>query len=239
MIRTDSSSHARKVSKMFTRIAGRYDLMNRLMTFGMDRFWRRFLVEAADLPDGGRLLDVGTGTGDIVFEALRTDPSLKVIGADLTLEMIKQGAMRPEEQKVGWCLSDALDLPFADSTFDSVTSGYLIRNVMEAGKAFQEQMRVVKPGGRVVCLDTSPVPKNILKPFILFYLKTVIPVLGYLIARDAKAYRYLPESTQAFMEPETLASVMISVGLQDVSFRRFMFGTMAVHWGTRPEERTK
>ena len=221
---------------MFGRIAGQYDLMNRLMTFGTDRHWRRFLVETADLPEEGRLLDVGTGTGDIAIEALRVNPSLKVIGADLTLEMMKFGMRRSGCEKVGWCCADALELPFMDDSFDSVASGYLARNVADVRKLFEEQMRVVRPGGKVVCLDTSPVHSNILKPFILFHLKAVIPVLGRLVTRDPDAYRYLPESTQAFMGPEALASVMRMAGLKDVSYRRFMFGTMAVHWGTRPEK---
>lgn len=234
---SDSSCHSQKVSKMFGHIAGRYDLMNRLMTFGMDRSWRRFLVKTADLPTGGSLLDVGTGTGDIAVEALGTDPSLKVIGADLTFEMIEVGKGRSSGRKINWCRSDALKLPFADSSFDSVTSGYLARNVPEVKRMFEEQVRVVKPGGKVVCLDTSPAPENILRPLILFHLRVVIPLLGYLITHNAAAYRYLPESTQAFMEPEVLAGVMKSAGLKDVSYRRFMFGTMAVHWGIRPEER--
>ena len=233
----DSYDHAHKVSRMFSRIAERYDLMNRLMTFGMDRYWRRFLVETAALPDKGRLLDVGTGTGDIAIEALKANPGLMVIGADLTLEMMTVGMRRPEGRTIGWCCSDALELPFMDDTFDSVCSGYLARNVNDVRRLFVEQMRVVKPGGRIVCLDTSPAPKSILKPFILFHLKCVIPVLGYLVTGNSTAYRYLPESTQAFMEPEALASVMKSVGLKDVSYRRFMFGTMAVHWGTRSEGR--
>jgi demethylmenaquinone methyltransferase/2-methoxy-6-polyprenyl-1,4-benzoquinol methylase len=222
---------------MFARIAERYDLMNRLMTLGMDIHWRRFLVKTADLPVNGRLLDVGTGTGDIAAEALRVNPSVKVTGADLTLEMMKKGMKKPELKKVGWCCADALELPFMENIFDSVTSGYLVRNVTDARKVFEEQMRVVKPGGKVLCLDTSPAPDNFLRPFILFHLKVVIPFLGYLVARDSTAYTYLPESTQAFMEPEVLASLMRDVGLKDVSYRKFMFGTMAVHWGTRPKER--
>jgi demethylmenaquinone methyltransferase/2-methoxy-6-polyprenyl-1,4-benzoquinol methylase len=95
-------------------------------------------------------------------------------------------------------------------------------------------MRVVRPGGRVVCLDTSPVPRNALRPFILFHLKVMIPLLGYLVTRNRGAYMYLPESTQAFMTPDRLAAIMRSVGLKDVSYRRFMLGTIAVHTGLRP-----
>jgi demethylmenaquinone methyltransferase/2-methoxy-6-polyprenyl-1,4-benzoquinol methylase len=112
-----------------------------------------------------------------------------------------------------------------------------VRNVIDVHAAFREQMRVVKPGGRVVCLDTSPPPRNLLRPFILLHLKVVIPLLGRLVSGNPDAYKYLPESTQAFKTPEELAAIMRGVGLEDVRYRTFMFGTMAVHDGTRPMER--
>jgi demethylmenaquinone methyltransferase/2-methoxy-6-polyprenyl-1,4-benzoquinol methylase len=115
-----------------------------------------------------------------------------------------------------------------------VTSAYLVRNVKDVLQAFQEQMRVVKPGGSIVCLDTSPTPYNMLRPFVLFYLRVAIPLLGSLIARNREAYTYLSTSTQAFLTPEQLASIMSSAGIKDVSYQRFMFGVMAVHTGVRP-----
>ena len=222
--------------EMFGRISGRYDLMNRLITLGRDRSWRRHVVKKAALPKGGRLLDVGAGTGDIVLEALRIDSTLSVTAVDFSLQMMMVGLRRPAGHKILWCNADALQLPFPDATFDAVTSGYLVRNVIDVRQAFEEQMRVVRPGGRIVCLDTSPVPLNALRPFILFYQRVVIPLLGFLIAGNRAAYMYLPASTQAFMAPDQLASTMKSASLQDVSYQRFMFGTMAVHVGIRPAE---
>jgi demethylmenaquinone methyltransferase/2-methoxy-6-polyprenyl-1,4-benzoquinol methylase len=219
---------------MFRQISARYDLMNRLISLGRDRSWRRNAVRNAALPKGGRLLDVGTGTGDIALEALRLNSTLNMIAVDFSFQMMMVGRGRPAGQKVIWCNADALQLPFPDATFDAVTSGYLVRNVMDIRQAFKEQMRVVKPGGRVVCLDTAPVPSNVMRIPVLFHLKIVIPLLGALIARNMTAYRYLCKSTQAFMTPEQLASTMRSAGLQDVSYQRFMFGTMAVHTGLRP-----
>jgi len=234
MMPIERPERAIRVREMFGRISGRYDLMNRLMTFGQDRSWRWYVVKKAALPKGGRLLDVGTGTGDIALEALRRDPTLSVTAMDFSFRMMQVGRRRPAGQKVFWCHADALQLPFPDARFDAVTSGYLVRNVIDVRQAFEEQMRVVRPGGRVVCLDTSPVPLNALRPFILFHLKVVIPLLGYLLTRNRAAYMYLPESTQAFMTPDQLASIMRSVGLKDVSYRRFMLGTMAVLTGRRP-----
>ncbi len=224
------------VQAMFSRIARRYDLMNRLMTFGRDRAWRRYVIQEARLRPGGRLLDVATGTGDLAFEALRQHGQLEVIGIDFAVPMMLVGRGRREGDRIMWCGADALHLPFMDGSFDAVVSAYLMRNVADVPRAFQEQMRVVRPGGRVVTLDTSPVPRGLLRPLILFYFKAIIPLLGRLVAGDSSAYTYLPESTQAFKTPEELAEIMRRVGLVDVRYRRFMFGTMAVHAGTRPEE---
>jgi len=221
------------VQRMFDRIARRYDLMNRLMTFGQDQGWRRYVVKQAEIPRGGRLLDVATGTGDIMFEALKKDSEVCAVGADFARGMMRVGQHRPMGDRVRWTQADALALPFADQSFDAVTSGYLMRNVIDVSGAFKEQMRVIKPGGKIVCLDTSPPPRNLLRLFILIHLKYIIPLLGQIVSGNPDAYKYLPESTQAFKTPDELADIMRSVGLKDVRFKRFMFGTMAVHVGTR------
>jgi demethylmenaquinone methyltransferase/2-methoxy-6-polyprenyl-1,4-benzoquinol methylase len=219
---------------MFARIARRYDLMNRLMTFGQDRRWRRFVVEQTALPEGGRLLDIATGTGEIAFEAIRRDRRVQVVGADFTLGMMRVGQARALGRHVAWLGADTFRLPFPDGTFDAATSGYLMRNVTDAAGAFREQARVVKPGGRVVCLDTSPPPRNLLRPLIVLHLRVVIPFLGRIITGQADAYRYLPDSTQAFKTPDELAAIMREAGLADVHYRRFTLGTMAVHVGVKP-----
>ena len=230
---TGESDKAMKVRPMFDRISARYNLMNSLITFGFDRSWRRLVVTLAMVPKGGRLLDVGSGTGDIAFEAHHRDPSLHITAADFSPEMMAVGRKRPGGRNLGWCLADALALPFPDGIFDAVTSGYLLRNVSNVSQALREQMRVVKPGRRVVCLDTSPPLRNWSRPFVLFYMKWMIPALGALVAGDRAAYRYLPESTQAFLEPVRLAAMMKEIGFGEVSYRTFMFGTMAVYWEIR------
>lgn len=222
------------VKDMFASISGRYDLMNRLMTFGRDITWRRTMVSMTNVTKGGRLLDVGTGTGDIAFEALRADPAVRVIGLDFTADMIKTGKRRKFSSQIDWCLGDALRLPFPDATFDAVTSGFLIRNIPDVRSAFREQSRVVKPGGRVVCLDTSPAPRDISWPFAMFHLNVLIPILGFMITGKKRAYKYLSASTLNFIEPDVLSDIMKGIGLEEVGFRRFMFGNIALHWGTRP-----
>jgi demethylmenaquinone methyltransferase/2-methoxy-6-polyprenyl-1,4-benzoquinol methylase len=170
------------------------------------------------------------------MEAQRQEPTLHVIAADFTFEMIQVGRRRPGGERLGWCGADALHLPFPDATFNAVTSGYLIRNVFDIRQAFEEQVRVIKPGGRVLCLETSPPPRSALRPFLFFYFKTIIPLLGSLVAGDRAAYTYLPDSTEAFITPENLASIMRVAGLQDVSYQQFMLGTQMICTGTRPQE---
>ncbi len=225
------------VRSMFDRIAGRYDLLNRIISGGQDMKWRRFVVEVAALPPEGVLLDIATGTGDIAFEALKRMPDAQAVGADFALGMMRVGKRRdPYGRHVDWTGADALALPYAEASFDAVASGFLMRNVVDIPRALAEQWRVLKPGGRIVILDTSPPPDNLLKPLILLHLKFGVPTLGRLVGGKAvgDAYRYLPESTQAFKTPEELEALVAAAGFSDVRFRRFMFGTMAVHWGVKP-----
>jgi demethylmenaquinone methyltransferase/2-methoxy-6-polyprenyl-1,4-benzoquinol methylase len=233
MTQLSGAERARYVRSMFGRIAGRYDLMNRLMTVGQDSHWRRLAIDLARLPPGGRLLDLGTGTGDLALEAAGRDGTLMAVGGDFTLEMMRVGQRRHGGERVRWAAVDALNLPWADSTFDAVTSGYLMRNVVDVGQAWTEQYRVLRPAGRVVCLDTTPPPRNVLRPFINFHLHVVIPLLGRVVAGASDAYTYLPDSTEQFLAAEDLAQRIVAAGFRNVHFRRLMFGTMAVHWGIK------
>ncbi len=226
--------HTRRVKRMFEDIAARYDCMNRLMTFGHDGRWRRFVVMAADPPPGSRLLDVGCGTGRIALAALRRHPSVTVVAADFAPAMMHQGRRALGKRQPLWCAADALRLPFADRSFDAVTSGYLLRNVLSPEQALTEQVRVLKPGGSLVCLDTSPPPAGPLRPLILFHLLVLIPWLGQVVAGDKPAYTYLPRTTQTFLEPEQLAAAMRRAGLHRVVYRRFMWNTQVVAAGRKP-----
>lgn len=238
MARLEGEERAEYVQEMFSRIAGRYDLMNRVMTFGQDVRWRRFVIGQARLPPEGRLLDIATGTGDIAYEAVRRHPHVQAVGGDFTIEMMQAGKQRPERRQVQWVGADTLALPFAGQTFDAVTSGFLMRNVIDVRGALREQLRVTRPGGRVVILESSPPKRNLLRPFILLHLNYVIPALGKILTGEADAYRYLPDTTQRFRTPEDLAAVMRESGYVDVSYRLFMFGTIAVHVGRKRGEDT-
>jgi demethylmenaquinone methyltransferase/2-methoxy-6-polyprenyl-1,4-benzoquinol methylase len=214
---------------MFTAIAPRYDLMNRLMTFGRDQVWRRTVVRLCALPPGGRLLDVATGTGDIAYEALQKDPTARPVGLDLTREMMLYG----RDKGIPFTEGDALALPFADATFDAVCSGFMMRNVIDVRVAFAEQARVVRPGGRVICLEITRPTWPLFRVLFDLYFFRFVPLVGGLISGQRDAYTYLPHSTLAFPRPSELGRIMASVGLRDVRYRTAMLGTVAFHWGTK------
>jgi demethylmenaquinone methyltransferase/2-methoxy-6-polyprenyl-1,4-benzoquinol methylase len=234
MEKLTGQARAAAVRDLFSRIAPRYDLMNRVMTGGMDRRWRQFVIRQAAIPSGGRVLDIATGTGDIAFEALAQVEGVTAVGADFAPMMMTVGRGRPNGNRVRWVAADALNLPFADGGFDAVTHGFLVRNVVDIHRAFVEQWRVLRPGGRVVCLDTTPPPANLLRPFLLLYLTRIIPLIGTVLTGHRDAYTYLPNSTVGFKTPEALAQIMREAGFVDVAYRRTMFNTIAIHWGTRP-----
>ncbi|NUM45108.1 MAG: ubiquinone/menaquinone biosynthesis methyltransferase [Anaerolineales bacterium] len=221
------------VQKMFTRIAGRYDVMNRLMTFGQDLSWRREVIRRAAITPGSRVLDLGTGTGDLALEIRAHQPESWPVAGDFTVEMMRVGQKRPNGNTLDWCATDALNLPYADETFDAVVSGFLMRNVSDLPRALSEQRRILKPGGRIVILDTTRPPENLLAPFIRIHLNYVIPTLGKLITGEAEAYTYLPDSTKGFLRAEALAVRMGEANFGEVGFKRVMFGTIAIHWGKK------
>ena len=154
-------SRAENVRRLFSRIATRYDRVNRWMTWGQDVSWRCEVVSLAALPKGGRLLDIGTGTGDLALEALSRDTSLLTAGADFTMEMMRIGRDRRGGGSVRWVNADGMDLPFPTEYFDAVVSGYLLRNVGNLERSLAEQYRVLKKGGHVVSLDTTPPPNDL------------------------------------------------------------------------------
>jgi demethylmenaquinone methyltransferase / 2-methoxy-6-polyprenyl-1,4-benzoquinol methylase len=233
MITGDSNERLQKVRGMFARISGRYDLLNRLMTFGRDQSWRREAISHLELQPEQLILDAGSGTGDIALEIKKSEPTARVVSADLTIEMIKIGRSRRNGEKIFWVVADAQALPFADGVFNAVISGYLLRNVPDVDITLAEQYRVVSYTSNFVSLDTTPPRRNLLYPLIMFYLKVVIPTLGKLITGDSAAYTYLPETTAHFLSAEALADRISKSGFTDIHFTRRMFGSMAIHWAKK------
>lgn len=226
MTHLTGKERAAYVQNMFTRIAGRYDLMNRLMTGGQDIRWRKKVIQLARLGNTASLLDIGAGTGDLAREAAAQFPQAKVIAADFTLEMMRAGKGRG---MLNFAAADALCLPFGDALFDAVISGFFMRNVIDLQTSLQEQYRVLKNGGRIIILDTTRPQKNILSPFIWLHMHVVIPALGTLLTGAKEAYHYLPDTTEGFVTAEDLASRMTGAGFRNVGYQRLMFGTIAIH----------
>jgi demethylmenaquinone methyltransferase/2-methoxy-6-polyprenyl-1,4-benzoquinol methylase len=219
---------------MFGRIAGRYDLLNRLMTLGQDVRWRREAIRRLRPANGERFLDIGAGTGDLALEINRQFPGVSTVAADFTTEMIEVGRRRPHGRDVEWVVADAVRLPFADGCFSGVVSGFLLRNLGDLDGSLSEQNRVLRPGSWLVSLDTTP-PTGILSPLVRFHLHTIIPFLGRVLAGDAEAYRYLPDSTEHFADADALADRMRAIGMTDVGFVRRMLKTVAIHWARKGE----
>ncbi|MBI5353567.1 MAG: ubiquinone/menaquinone biosynthesis methyltransferase [Chloroflexi bacterium] len=230
MTHLTGQERATYVQKMFTQVAKRYDLMNRLMTGGQDIRWRKMVIKLARIDNSSALLDLGTGTGDLAREAATQFPRAKVIASDFTHEMMRVGK---KISALNFSTADALKLPFNDSSFDAVISGFLMRNVIDLQKAIEEQYRMLKRGGRIVILDTTRPKKNILSPFIWVHMHVIIPTLGTLLTGQREAYNYLPDTTEGFVTAEDMAARMIAAGFKKVDFKRLMFGTIAIHWGEK------
>lgn len=218
---------APEVRSMFDRIAPVYDAMNRVMTAGLDQRWRRATVAAVVRP-GDRVLDACCGTGDLAVAAVRAG-AREVVGLDFSPRMLERA--RAKQQVVTWLEGDVLALPFADSGFDSATVGFGVRNVADLSGALDELRRVLKPGGRLGILEITT-PTGLLAPFYRLWFDRVVPLLGKLL-KGGSAYTYLPASVRRFPGPEELKKLMEDAGFEQVEYRTFAGGIVALHMGAR------
>jgi demethylmenaquinone methyltransferase/2-methoxy-6-polyprenyl-1,4-benzoquinol methylase len=228
-------SKAEGVRAMFTRIAGRYDLMNSLMTGGRHHAWRRLTAAAVAGAPAGLALDLATGTGDLALAVRAAARGRVVVGADFSEAMLRHARAKLRargERGVRLLAADALALPFADKTFACVTSAFLLRNLADLAAGLAEMRRVTRPGGLVAALEiTRPGVPGWDAAFGL-YFNRLVPLIGAAVAGDRAAYTYLPQSVERFVTPRQLAQLMETAGLRDVRYRRLALGTIAVHVGT-------
>jgi len=217
----------------FADVAHRYDALNHLMSLGRDRSWRRIAAAAVELTAGGRVLDVGAGTGDMSLALLRSWPGSTVVAVEPTVEMMRVGRRKPGADEVHWAQGDGLRLPFPDGYFDGVVSAFLLRNVADVVGVLAEQYRVTRTGGCVVCLEMTWPRTPGLSTLFRLYFAELMPRITGLLSGQPTAYRYLPRSVQCFLTPEELKGTMEHVGLQNVRYRMLALGTVALHVGER------
>jgi demethylmenaquinone methyltransferase / 2-methoxy-6-polyprenyl-1,4-benzoquinol methylase len=218
-----------EVQRMFDRISPVYDVMNRVMTAGLDRRWRRLTAQAAVRP-GDRVLDACCGTGDLALEALKAGGD--VVGLDFSERMLERARRKSDE--VEWVQGDVTEVPYEGGSFDAVTVGFGARNFDDLDRGLRELARVTRPGGRVVILEITTPQKPPLSWFFRLWFDRVVPGLGR-FAGDSDAYSYLPSSVRRFPGPRELAERMVGAGLHDVRWVLTAGGIIAIHGGTRPE----
>lgn len=215
---------------MFDRIASRYDLLNRVLSFGRDASWRRRAVALAGLGAGERALDVGAGTGDLAFALATAGPSGRVIALDLAPGMLAQARKRGDAS-VGFVIGSAEALPFPDALFSCVVAGFAVRNFGDLARGLADMRRVLRPGGRAAVLELSLPPSPGLRALHLWYLHRVAPVIAKILGSSSEAYSYLPASIEAFPDPERLAAAFRDAGFQRVRYERLTFGVATIHVG--------
>lgn len=231
------SDKGRGVRQMFDDIAYRYDLLNRLLSFGIDRRWRRFAVSQLSIPKNGRVLDIATGTCDVALEvAEQTDPSVMIVGEDFTQGMLVQGQPKLKESPHGSRImlvnAPCEEIPHPDECFDGITIAFGIRNVVDRQAGLNEMYRVLKPGGRAVILEFSSPRSQFFRKLYYFYFQKILPTIGGLLSKRS-AYQYLPDSVIEFPGQEEFSRMMGEAGFQRVQYVDQTFGIATVYVGDK------
>ena len=226
-----------QVEEMFDSIAPAYDFMNRAMTLGIDKLWRRKAVRMVAARSPRRLLDVATGTADLAISLARRIPGLEVTGIDLSEEMLAVGRRKVEraglEGRVSLTKADCLALPFPDASFDCVTVAYGVRNFEHLDRGYAEMARVLRPGGLLCVVELSVPASRLVLPLYRFYTRAVIPAVGRLVSGDSSAYTYLPQSVAAMPQGERMLALMREAGLESPRLLPLTFGVCTIYTACR------
>jgi demethylmenaquinone methyltransferase/2-methoxy-6-polyprenyl-1,4-benzoquinol methylase len=231
------SDKGEKIQQMFGAIAPRYDFLNRLLSFGIDRRWRTKAVRLLKYREGSRILDVATGTGDVALEiALRTPESVRITGADFCKEMVDLGVVKvaasPYADRIDLRVAPCEDLPFANDTFDSITIAFGIRNVVDRKLGLAEMWRVLRPGGRMIILEFSTPRSLLFRQLYYFYFRRLLPVVGGLFSRY-NAYKYLPDSVLEFPSQEEFSRMLAEAGFRNIHLHELTFGIATIYVGEK------
>jgi len=225
------------VERMFSAIAPWYDFLNRLLSAGRDRYWRREAIRATALPSRGRLLDVCTGTADVALEAARQFPEAHIVGVDFSRPMISLGLAKVERanfaSRISLQVAPAEALPFPDGSFDAATVAFGLRNVPDRLRSLREMHRVLRPAGHAVILEFTTPPSPLFRRVYLWYFHRVLPWVGRLVSGHPSAYSYLPASVADFPSPIGLTAWMQETGFHQVSYRLLTGGIVAIHVGEK------
>lgn len=230
--KSSAEDHARRVREMFAKISPRYDLLNHLLSANIDLRWRRRVVKKLKplLTKGARVLDVGCGTGDLSLE-LFENTAAKVTGIDFCRPMLTLA--QAKAPRLAFIEGDALRLPFADASFEGLTTGFALRNFASVEDGLAELLRVLKPNGVVAILEFSQPVGGLFRSLVGFYNRRLLPRIGGLLSGSRGAYEYLPDSISKFPNQETLAGMMRAAGFEDVRFENLSGGIAALHTGRR------
>ena len=230
---------AGKVAEVFHSVAGNYDLMNDLMSGGVHRLWKRVTIEMSGVRPGHHVLDIAGGTGDLAAKFSRiVGPEGTVVLADINDSMLKVGRDRLVDRgitdNVRFSQTDAQYLPFPDNTFDVITIAFGLRNVTDKDMALRSMLRVLKPGGKLLVLEFSKPPNQLLSKIYDGYSFNILPKLGKLFANDADSYQYLAESIRMHPDQETLQGMMDNAGFANTDYHNMTGGIVALHRGVKP-----
>jgi len=228
------------VQRLFGRIAHIYDPMNHLMSFGLDGRWRAFAARCLALHEGQTGLDLGAGTADLSIAVIRNSPpGVRMIGMDITPEMLEVGRRKLArlglQERIDLRVGDAEQIDLPDNSVDGCCSAFTVRNLADIGQGFREMLRVVRAGGRVVCLEVSHPPGKILGALFHLYFYRLAPLFGSILGKAFEEYHYLPHSLTSFPDAPALQAIMEEAGWRDVHFHRLLGGIVAVHVGTKAE----
>lgn len=233
-------SKGEQVEQMFDSIAPAYDFMNRAMTLGIDKIWRKKAVKMVARTTPAHILDVATGTGDLAIALSRAIPQTRVTGVDLSEGMIAVGRKKIEKAGLGERITleaaDCLALPFEDNKFDALTVAYGVRNFADIPAGLREMQRVIRPGGMVCIVELSTPVNPVVKPLYRLYTRGVIPLVGRLISKDTRAYSYLPESIEAVPQREKMLALMDAAGFTSSAFRPLTFGVCTIYTALKPAD---